>query len=69
MDSKKIFKSRSNGKTITNFEITRDSILEIARNRFELETIDIECFLDKLSEETLEIILKDITKGKMLKKR
>lgn len=60
MKSKVIFKNK-NGKSITNFEITRDSILEIIRNKYDFETIDIECFLDKLSEETLEIILNDIT--------
>ena len=47
-----------------NKEITRDSILEIIRNRYKgLETIDIEIFLDKLTEETLEVILKDLTSG------
>lgn len=59
---KKNLKARGNGKRLTNFEITRDSILEVFKNKYNYEdTIDIECFLDKLSEETLEIILDDIT--------
>ena len=68
MRNKEIFKSKVLDKTITNFEITRDSILQIARDKFELETIDIECFLDELSEKTLEIILKDISKTRILEK-
>lgn len=62
--SSKIYDATILGKFITNKEITRDSILEIIRNRYKgLETIDIEIFLDKLSEETLEVILKDLTSG------
>lgn len=62
--SLKIFASHVQGQFITNKEITRDSILEIIRNRYKgLETIDIEIFLDKLTEETLEVILKDLTSG------
>lgn len=62
--SSKLYDATILGKIITNKEITRDSILEIIRNRYKgLETIDIEIFLDKLSEETLEVILKDLTSG------
>lgn len=62
--SSKIYDRTILGKFITNKEITRDSILEIIRNRYKgLETIDIEIFLDKLSEKTLEVILKDLTSG------
>ncbi len=62
--SSKLYDATILGKFITNKEITRDSILEIIRNRYKgLETIDIEIFLDKLSEETLEVILKDLTSG------
>ena len=68
--SSNIFESKVQGKLITNFEITRDSILEIIRNRYKgLETIDIEIFLDKLSEETLEVILKDISKSCINRRR
>lgn len=67
--SSKIFESKVQGRFITNFEITRDSILEIIRNKYKgLETIDIEIFLDKLSEKTLEIILKDISKSSINKR-
>lgn len=60
----KLYDATILGKFITNKEITRDSILEIIRNRYKgLETIDIEIFLDKLTEETLEVILKDLTSG------
>lgn len=59
--SDEIFKSEILGKSVTNFEITRDSILEIAREKYNLEDLDIEIFLDKLSEETLEVILEDIS--------
>ena len=62
--SSKLYDATILGKFITNKEITRDSILEIIRNRYKgLETIDIEIFLDKLTEETLEVILKDLTSG------
>ncbi len=58
----KIYDATIQGKFITDFEMTRDSILEIIQKKYEgLETIDIEIFLDKLSIETLRIILKDIT--------
>lgn len=60
MESRIIFENK-NGQPVTNFEITRDSILEVCRNKYDFETIDIECFLDKLKEETLEVILNDIS--------
>lgn len=68
MESKKNFNSRGNDKMITNFEITRDSILIIVRDIYKLEDVDIECFLNKLSEETLEVILKDISEPCIVEK-
>lgn len=69
MNDDKLLKARANGKTLTNFEITRDSILEIIKNKYKLEDVDIEIFLDKLSEETLEVILKDLSKNQISKRR
>lgn len=69
MNDDKLLKARANGKTLTNFEITRDSILEIIKNKYKLEDIDIEIFLDKLSEGTLEVILKDLSKNQISKRR
>lgn len=68
MESKKNFNSRGNGEMVTNFEITRDSILIIVRNIYKLEDVDIECFLNKLSEETLEVILNDISEPCIVEK-
>lgn len=43
MESKVVF-TNQNGKSITNFEITSDSILEIMRNKYGYETINIKLF-------------------------
>ena len=43
MGSKVVF-TNQNGKSITNFEITSDSILEIMRNKYGYETINIKLF-------------------------
>ena len=60
MNLEKVFKSRSNGKSISNREITRDSIIDFVYNA-NIDYIEIGCFLDILSDDTLESILKDLS--------
>lgn len=60
MNLEKVFKSRSNGKLISNKEITRDSIIDFVFNE-NIDYIEVGYFLDLLDEDTLEVILKDVS--------
>lgn len=68
MNLEKVFKSRSNGKLISNKEITRDSIIDFVYNE-NIDYIEVGYFLNLLDEDTLEVILKDVSnKRKRLNK-